>query len=112
MVYAFLFGMTRSVQFLGSNMLSYSETPAEKLSRATSLFGVLQQLSVSFGVSVAAMLLGLFMLDGAGLTAETFRTVFLISAVLPLLGLPGYFSLRREDGAAVSGYKPREAAAE
>jgi EmrB/QacA subfamily drug resistance transporter len=108
MVYAFLFGMTRSVQFLGSNMLSYSETPAEKLSRATSLFGVLQQLSVSFGVSVAAMLLGLFMLDGAGLTAETFRTVFLISAVLPLLGLPGYFSLRREDGAAVSGYKPRE----
>jgi hypothetical protein len=108
MVHAFLFGMTRSVQFMGSNMLSYSETPAEKLSRATSLFGVLQQLSVSLGVSVAAMLLGLFMLDGAGLTAETFRTVFLISAVLPLLGLPGYFSLRRDDGAAVSGYKPRE----
>ncbi|MEJ0097014.1 MAG: hypothetical protein WDM84_02430 [Bauldia sp.] len=31
-----------------SNTLSYSDTPAVQLSRATSLGGVLQQLSVSF----------------------------------------------------------------
>ena len=112
MIYSFLFGLTRAMQFLTSNMLSYSDTPAAQLSRATSLFGVLQQLSVSFGVSVAAMLLGVVTPHGQPLTPETFRTVFLISAVLPLLGLPGYFRLRHSDGAAVSGYRSRDAAAE
>lgn len=39
-----------------SNTLSYSDIPTEKLSQATSLGGVLQQISVSFGISVGAML--------------------------------------------------------
>jgi hypothetical protein len=65
---------------------------------------VLQQLSVSFGVSIAAMLLGLVTLDGSPLTAEKFHTVFLIMAVVPLLGLPGFLKLRPEDGAQVSGH--------
>ena len=106
-LYSLAFGTARSIQFLTSNMLSYADTPSEKLSRATSLFGVLQQLSVSFGVSVAAMLLGVVSLDGLGLTPDRFRIVFLISAIIPLLGLPGFLRLSREDGATVSGYKRR-----
>ncbi len=102
--YAMLFGFARALQFMSSNTLSYSDMPAAQLSRATSVGGVLQQLSVTFGVSIAAMLLGLVTQDGSALTPETFDTVFLISAVLPLIGIPGFFFLKPEDGAEVSGY--------
>jgi EmrB/QacA subfamily drug resistance transporter len=103
MLWVFVFGMTRSAQFMTSNTLSYSDTPAAQLSRATSLGGVLQQLSVSFGVSISAMLLGLVSLDGAGLTPERFHMVFLMMAVIPLITLPGFMMLRPEDGVQVSG---------
>jgi EmrB/QacA subfamily drug resistance transporter len=102
--YIAVFGLTRSVQFMSSNTLSYSDMPPEKLSRATSLGGVLQQLSVSFGVSVAAMLLGLVTMESHILTPERFHEAFLISAIIPLLAIPGFLRLRPEDGVQVSGY--------
>jgi EmrB/QacA subfamily drug resistance transporter len=108
MGYTFLFGMVRSAQFMTSNTLSYSDMPAAKLSRATSVGGVLQQLSVSFGVSVAAMLLGLVTMDGSALTPDKFSMVFLMMAAIPLLGIPGFFFLRPNDGAEVSGRKQAE----
>ncbi|HEY0199836.1 MAG TPA: DHA2 family efflux MFS transporter permease subunit [Rhodanobacter sp.] len=98
----FAFGLTRSCQFMSSNTLSYSDVPAAQLSRATSLGGVLQQLSVSFGVSIAAMLLGLVSLHGGALTVEHFHMVFLMMAVIPLLSLPGFMRLHPEDGAQVA----------
>jgi hypothetical protein len=106
--YVFLFGLTRSVQFMSSNTLSYSDLPADRLSRATSLGGVLQQLSVSFGVSISAMLLGLVSLESHVLTTERFHEVFLLTAVIPLLGIFGFVQLRAEDGAQVSGYRHME----
>ncbi|WP_047457306.1 DHA2 family efflux MFS transporter permease subunit [Rhizobium rhizogenes] len=106
-VYVFVFGLARAAQFMTSNTLSYSDTPAAQLSRATSLGGVLQQLSVSFGVSIAAMLLGLVTLDGSALTPEKFHIAFLLMAVIPLLGLPGFLKLRPEDGRQVSGHYRR-----
>jgi EmrB/QacA subfamily drug resistance transporter len=106
-VYVFVFGLARGAQFMTSNTLSYSDVPAAQLSRATSLGGVIQQLSVSFGVSIAAMLLGLVSQGGAPLTPELFHTVFLISAVIPLLALPGFLFLKPEDGVQVSGHVRR-----
>jgi EmrB/QacA subfamily drug resistance transporter len=107
MAYVFVFGIARAAQFMTSNTLSYSDTPAAQLSRATSLGGVLQQLSVSFGVSIAAMLLGLVTLNGAPLTPEKFHIAFLLMAVIPLLGLPGFIKLQPEDGKQVSGHVRR-----
>jgi EmrB/QacA subfamily drug resistance transporter len=107
MAYVFVFGIARAAQFMTSNTLSYSDTPAAQLSRATSLGGVLQQLSVSFGVSIAAMLLGLVTLNGAPLTPEKFHIAFLLMAVIPLLGLPGFLKLQPEDGKQVSGHVRR-----
>jgi EmrB/QacA subfamily drug resistance transporter len=106
-LYVFIFGIARSSQFMTSNTLSYSDTPAAQLSRATSLGGVLQQLSVSFGVSIAAMLLGVVTLDGSPLTPEKFHITFLMMAVIPLLGLPGFMRLQPEDGKQVSGHVRR-----
>lgn len=106
-VYVALFGLVRSAQFMTSNTLSYADLPAEKLSRATSMGGVLQQLSVSFGVSVGATLLGLVSLGDPMPTPAHFHEAFLLAAVIPLLSIPGFLLLRPQDGAQVSGYRPR-----
>jgi hypothetical protein len=101
-----VFGLTRSAQFMSSNMLAYAEVPSARLSRATSLGGALQQLSVSFGVSAAAILLALAAPADATLTAEDFRVVFLLSALIPLLAIPGFLMLRPDDGAEVIEGRP------
>jgi Na+/melibiose symporter-like transporter len=103
--YVAVFGLVRSIQFMTSNTLSYADTPAEKLSRATSLGGVLQQLTVSFGVSLSAMLLGLITWPSHVLTPARFHEVFLLMAIIPLLALPGFMRLRPEDGGEISGHR-------
>ncbi|WP_292576738.1 MFS transporter, partial [Mesorhizobium sp.] len=104
-LYVFCFGIVRSAQFMSSNTLSYADLPAEKLSRATSLGGVLQQLSVSLGVSIAAMVLGLVSGEVHAPTASQFHWAFLLTAVIPLLSIPGFFFLHPEDGQQVSGHR-------
>jgi EmrB/QacA subfamily drug resistance transporter len=105
--YIVLFGLVRTTQFMTSNTLSYADMPADKLSRATSLGGVLQQLTVSFGVSLGAMLLGLLTWQSHHLTPQRFHEVFLLMAVIPLLSLPGFWLLRPEDGVEISGHRRR-----
>jgi EmrB/QacA subfamily drug resistance transporter len=103
--YALIFGTIRACQFMTSNTLSYAETPAAELSRATSLGGLLQQLTVSFGVSLAAVMLGLVSHGTHRLTPAHFHEVFLLSALVPLLAIPGFVRLRPEDGVQVSGHR-------
>jgi EmrB/QacA subfamily drug resistance transporter len=97
----FVFGITRSTQFMSSNMLSYADVPGSRLSRATSLGAVLQQLSVSFGVSAAAILLAVVAGSSPHLSVANFQVVFLLSAIIPLLGIPGFLTLRAGDGEVV-----------
>ncbi len=103
--YVLIFGLIRATQLMTSNTLSYSDTPAARLSQATSLAGLVQQLTVSFGVSLSAVLLSLVSLHGRALTPARFHEVFLITALLPLLAVPSFMRLRPEDGAQVSGYR-------
>ncbi len=97
------FGLARSIQFMSSNTLAYADVTAERLSRATSLGGLLQQLTVSFGVSFGAALLGLFAVNPRTPSLAEFHAVFAVLALLPLLALPGFARLRPEDGAVVRG---------
>jgi EmrB/QacA subfamily drug resistance transporter len=108
-LYISLFGFLRSLQFMSSNTLSYADMPAEQLSRATSLGGVLQQLTVSLGVSLSATALGLVAPVDQALTTSDFHCVFLLMAIISLLSIPGYLRLRPEDGAKVSGHQRRSA---
>jgi hypothetical protein len=91
---------------MSSNMLAYADVPSSRLSRATSFGGTLQQLSVSFGVSAAAILLALVAPAEGALTVEDFHTVFLLSALIPLLAIPGFLLLRPADGAEVIYGRP------
>jgi EmrB/QacA subfamily drug resistance transporter len=98
----FAFGLTRATQFMTSNTLAYSDMPDSHLSRATSLGGALQQLSVSFGVSIGAVLLSVVGLHIHGLTPARFQDAFLLSAFLPLLAIPGFLALDAQDGIRVT----------
>jgi EmrB/QacA subfamily drug resistance transporter len=102
--YVLVSGLVRSVQFMGSNTLSYADLPPEKLSGATSVGGMLQQLSVSFGVSLAAMALGFFAGPRHLLTPAHFQQAFVALGLIPLLAIPGFWALKPEDGARVSGH--------
>jgi EmrB/QacA subfamily drug resistance transporter len=102
--YVFGYGLIRAIQFMTSNTLSYADTPTEKLSHATSLAGVIQQLTVSFGVSLSAMLLSIVSQHNQALTPDRFHEVFLMMAILPLVAVVGFLRLRPEDGAHVSGH--------
>jgi hypothetical protein len=108
-LYITAFGLVRSVQFMSSNTLSYADMPAEQLSRATSLGGVMQQLTVSLGVAIGAMLLEVTSDASGELTVANFHHAFLLIAIIPLASLPGFFFLRPEDGAEVSGHVRRKA---
>ncbi|WP_248312111.1 DHA2 family efflux MFS transporter permease subunit [Bosea sp. BK604] len=105
LLYIFVFGLARATQFMGSNTLAYADLHDSKLSRATSLGGILQQLSVSLGVSLSAVLLTLLNPDGGPLTPADFHHAFLTLSVLPILAIPGFLLLRDEDGRQVSGYR-------
>ena len=89
----FVFGLCRSAQFMTSNTLSYADMPEARLSRATSLGGALQQLSVSLGVSIGAVLLSLVSIHSHALTVARFHEVFLLSAIIPPLAVPGFLTL-------------------
>jgi EmrB/QacA subfamily drug resistance transporter len=106
-LYITVFGLVRSVQFMTSNTLSYADMPAEQLSRATSLGGVMQQLTVSLGVAIGAMLLELASNLTGELTVGDFHRTFLLISIIPLASLPGFFFLKPEDGAEVSGHVRR-----
>lgn len=94
----FLFGLIRSAQFMTSNTLSYCDVPNSHLSRATSLGGALQQLSVSFGVSLSAILLAWVSVNSHALTPTHFHEVFLFTATIPILSIPGFLALSTTAG--------------
>jgi nitrate/nitrite transporter NarK len=105
------FGVVRSVQFMTTNALTYADTPASKLSNSTSLGGVIQQLTVSFGVSIAATLLAVIAGPGHLPSVADFHHAFLLVALITLISAPGFLLLTRSDGAHVSRYKVKPAGA-
>ena len=99
------FGVVRTTQFNSIQLLSYVDVPGPRLSQATSLGSVVQQLTMGLGVSLSAALLGVLATGNATPTVFQFQEVFLAIALLPVLGIPGFIALRKNDGAEVSGKK-------
>ncbi|HEX3347006.1 MAG TPA: DHA2 family efflux MFS transporter permease subunit [Acetobacteraceae bacterium] len=103
----FIFGFARNIQFNSIQTLTYSDIASSALSRATSLGGVLQQLTMGFGISLSATVLSMIAGQGQTLSVPDFHRVFLALACVPLVALPGFALLRPEDGAIVSGHRRR-----
>ena len=100
-------GFFRSLQFTSLNSLTYADVPHADMSRATSLVGVVQQLSLAAGVALAAMLLeGSRSLDGrTALLALDFSRAFVAVGLLSLLPLAWFVRLAPDAGAEMSGHR-------
>ena len=104
-VYLIVYGFVRSVQFTSVNALAYADLTPVTMSKGTSLASVIQQLTMSFGVAIAASLLTLESGGAAKLVAADFKPVFLIIGVLPVIASLGFMRLARDSGAHVTGHQ-------
>jgi EmrB/QacA subfamily drug resistance transporter len=100
----------RSLQFMGFNTLVFAEVPDDSMSRATTLFSMLQQLFLSLGVGTGALLLSLTLglRHQTALSADDFWPAFAIIGIIAILSVFPLRKLTPDAGAAMSGHKPPE----
>ncbi len=97
-ILTFFFGGLVSVQYTAMNSLGYADVPTEQLSAATSMISTMQQLTLSFGVAVAAILLRAFSSHHAALSLYAFHHTFVMLGIITLCALFIFIRLKPEDG--------------
>jgi EmrB/QacA subfamily drug resistance transporter len=106
-IYAVLLlgGFVRSLQFTAYNALAYADIPRERMSAATSLYSMLQQLCMTLGIVVGAAALeaARALSDHAVPTLADFSIGFLFVAFVALLAAPASVLMPQEAGAELSG---------
>jgi len=92
-------GFFRSLQFTSLNGLAYAEIEQDRMSRASTMSSMAQQLVQSIGIGLAAMLIHLFtqLAGQAELTAATVSPAFLVIGALTFVSL--FFYVRLPDDA-------------
>jgi EmrB/QacA subfamily drug resistance transporter len=100
-------GFFRSLQFTSLQTIAYAEVAPAQMSQATTMVSVAQQLALSFGVGLGAMLLHLtvWWSGGAELTPAHFSIAFLGVGVVSLISLPLFLALPADAGSEISGRK-------
>jgi EmrB/QacA subfamily drug resistance transporter len=109
----FLGGFFRSLQFTAINSIAYAEVEPERVSRATALMSVGQQLSISAGVAVGALAVDLIAQwhGHAKLTAADFAPAFLVVAAISATSVIIFSRLPVDAGAEMSGRITKDPAA-
>ena len=81
-------GFFRSLEFTSLNTIAYAEIDNRRMSRATSLVAVAQQVSISVGVAIGALAvdLTLWARGHATITAADFQPAYLTIAVIAACG--------------------------
>jgi hypothetical protein len=98
-------GVFKSLQFTSINSLAYADIEPRAMSRATSFASVAQQLSLSAGVAIGALILEIerhLRADGV-VRAEDFATAFIVVATISAFSAAVFLRLPREAGASLSG---------
>ena len=97
-------GFFRSLQFTSINALSYADISSLRMSRATTLISVAQQLSLSVGVSVGAIALETSTrFTGGAIVASDFWFPFLVVGAISLASLIPFRMLAQDAGDEMSG---------
>ena len=100
-------GFFRSLQFTCLGTLTYADVPPPMMSSASTLASMVQQLSLSLGVSVAAIILHLSLhLRGAHqLATHDFVAAFIVTGVLSLISALLFLQLSPDAGWELSGHE-------
>ena len=97
-------GFFRSLQFTSINALSYADISSQRMSRATTLTSVGQQLSLSVGVSVGVIALETATrFSGGEIVAGDFWFPFIVVGVISLASLVPFRQLAPNAGDEMSG---------
>ena len=104
----FVGGFFRSLQFTSINTMAYADVEPERVSRATALVSVAQQLAVSSGVALGASAVELTVhLKGGGpLGASDFPPAFLAVAAISALSVLIFLRLAPDAGAEMTARAP------
>ena len=98
-------GLCRSMQFTAISTLTYVDVPSERMSGASALGSMVQQMTQGIGVASGALMLHMAMAlggrSGRPVTAD-FHLAFLALALLCTLGLISFTRLAPDAGAAVT----------
>jgi EmrB/QacA subfamily drug resistance transporter len=98
-------GFFRTLQFTCMGALAYADLDARRMSNGTSIASVAQQISMSLGVAVAALVLhvsGEFSPAGAPASAALVPT-FLVIGLIPILAIAIFGQLRPGAGEELTG---------
>ena len=100
-------GFFRSLQFTGINTLTMSDVPQTRMSQASSFSSIGQQLSLSVGVGVGAMVLHFTIaFHGAGpVSAADFPPAFFLVGLVAIASMLFYLPLAADAGAEVTGHR-------
>jgi EmrB/QacA subfamily drug resistance transporter len=103
----FIGGFFRSLEFTCINAISYAEIEQLKMSAATSLQSVLQQFSLSMGVTVGASVLQLTLAlrGSSALRASDFWPAFLVIGLISFLATLSFARLPEYAGEELAGRK-------
>jgi EmrB/QacA subfamily drug resistance transporter len=99
-------GFFRSLQFTGVNSIAYDEVPRERISRATAMMSMMQQLGMSIGISVAAITLS-FTSGGEAIVRNDFVVPFIVIALVAVSSALIYWRLPANAGEEMSGHRKK-----
>ncbi|HEU4410821.1 MAG TPA: MFS transporter [Polyangiaceae bacterium] len=99
-------GFVRSNHFTAANTFAYADVPPARVSAASTLATVTQQIGLSLGVSFGGAVLHLTKGGGAALAPERFTAPFVAVGAVTLLALPLYGRLPASAGASLRGEPP------
>jgi EmrB/QacA subfamily drug resistance transporter len=105
-------GFFRSLQFTSINTIAYAEIEPAKMSRATSLVAAAQQLSLSTGVAVGALVVEttLRLKHSATMGAADFPPAFLAISLLAASAALVFMQLKPDAGEELTGRRMAQAA--
>lgn len=94
----FILGMAMSTQFTAMNTITLADLTDENASSGNSVLAVTQQLSISLGVAVSAVVLRFYEGFDSANTVEQFHYTFVTMGIITLISALTFMLLRPKDG--------------
>ncbi len=106
---SFCFGFFSSLQYTSMNTLVYADIAPEQTSAASSIASTMQQMSMSFGVASASLVIAIFIPDRFHVSAQEMiqgihRAFFVLGGVT-ILSTAVFIELKSTDGEAASQHR-------